>query len=80
MTHYDKMRARNAAARRWARAELAARLAAETPPAVSPELTEPTAEEIAEAEAAEERYLAGNLRKYYFPGELGQHRRSELQD
>jgi hypothetical protein len=79
---YHAQRARRESARRFERSERECRwLAAETPSALpSPELLPPTAEEIAEAEAAEERYLAEQRRSHYAPGELAALRRSQLQD
>jgi hypothetical protein len=76
VNHYDRQRARRLDAR-----ERAERIAEERPPAIpSPELLPPTAEEIAEEAAVEERYQAEYRRTHYAPDELEALRRSQRQD
>jgi hypothetical protein len=81
MNYFDKQRARRAAGRHFDRHERERRRLTETPPAMpSPEILSMTTEEIAEAEAAEARYIAEYLRTHYAPGELGAFRRRQRQD
>lgn len=81
MTWHQKQAALRAAGRRLDARERAERTASEAPPAMTPgELFPPTAEELAEAEAAEARYQAEYRRTTYAPGALGALRRSQRED